>query len=80
MGDWFETRDIKDVPRDLLETFYHNQNLIIEDLHSKIERLSGCREFGSCDGMNGCCVDCSYDNEELWNKCAEFSHNYEIDK
>jgi hypothetical protein len=33
-----------------------------------------CKQFGNLDGMVGSCVDCSYNNEELFNKCWEYSH------
>ena len=32
-------------------------------------------EFGNIDGMNGSCVDCSYENKELFNKCWNFRWN-----
>lgn len=38
----------------------------------KLFLLTGCPYFGDMDGMNGSCVDCSIDNEELWNRCRNF--------
>lgn len=41
-------------------------------LHSRLEKLTGCSEFGLCDGMTGFCVECSYEQPELWEKCHNF--------
>ena len=45
-------------------------------LHKRLEKLTGCAEFGLCDGMTGFCVECSYEQPELWEKC----HNFKFDK
>ena len=55
--------------------FLHNAELQIESLRNRLEKLTGCREFGNIDGMNGSCVDCSYENKELFNKCWNFRWN-----
>lgn len=37
-----------------------------------LDKLTGCSQFGECDGTNGCCVECSYEQPELWQKCHDF--------
>jgi hypothetical protein len=70
MKDW-----IKSASREQLEINVHNDALIIADLRKRLYKLTGCGEFGKCDGMDGSCVECSYENNELWKRCIEFSHN-----
>ena len=35
-------------------------------------KITGCREFGNLDGMNGACVECSYNEKELFERCWNF--------
>lgn len=45
---------------------------------AKIAKLKNqCEYFGNPDGMIGSCVDCSVENESLWEKCIECSHAVE---
>lgn len=63
----------EDYPKEQLLIFLHNQDLIIEDLHLKIELLTGCNGFGSGDGTNGSCADCYYNNQAQWMRCNAFA-------
>ena len=58
-----------------LQIFLHNQELITENLRNRLFKLTGCKDFGNVDGMNGTCVKCSYEDEELFNKCWKFKFN-----
>lgn len=49
-----------------------NSEMMRMQLHKRLEKLTGCAEFGLCDGMTGFCVECSIDNKELFNKCWNF--------
>lgn len=53
--------------------FLHNTELQLESLRERMEKLTGCREFGALDGMNGACVECFYNERELWDKCEKFT-------
>lgn len=44
----------------------------IENLRKRIERLTGCPDFGMCDGMNGACLYCAEENKALFDKCWNF--------
>ena len=52
--------------------FLHNTELQLENLRERMEKLTGCREFGNLDGMNGACVECFYEERELFDKCWNF--------
>ena len=47
-----------------------------ELLHKKLKMLTGCTCFGDCDGMNGSCVDCYYDNPKLNMECSQFQGKF----
>lgn len=49
-----------------------NSEMTRMQLHKRLEKLTGCAEFGLCDGMIGFCVECSYNEPELWEKCNKF--------
>lgn len=55
-----------------LQIFLHNQELITENLRNRLFKLTGCRDFGNLDGMNGACIECSYEDKELFNRCWNF--------
>lgn len=57
--------------------FLHNTELELESLRKRMEKLTGCREFGYLDGMNGNCIECSYDNKKLFDKCWNFKFSKE---
>lgn len=50
----------------------HNLEYQLEVAEDKVEYLTGCPHFGESDGMNGSCVECSYQCEFLWEKCHPF--------
>ena len=54
----------------------HNLKLENEMLKNKLWLLTGCSGFGDSDGMNGTCVDCSYDDEIMWRRCRLFQHSF----
>lgn len=45
-------------------------------LREKLGMLTGCTCFGDCDGMNGSCVDCHYDNPTLNMQCSQFQGKF----
>ena len=53
-----------------------NSEMMRMQLHKRLEKLTGCAEFGLCDGMTGFCVECSYNEPELWERC----HKFKFDK
>jgi hypothetical protein len=38
-----------------------------------LEYRNKCYFFGNPDGMTGSCVDCSYERNDLWERCMESS-------
>ena len=60
-----------------LRIFLHNQDYIIESLRQRLWRLTGCKDFGNLDGMNGACIECFYDDKQLFEKCEQFKFNKE---
>ena len=52
--------------------FLHNTEFELENLRERMKKLTGCREFGALDGMNGTCIECFYDNKKLFEKCEAF--------
>lgn len=55
-----------------LETFCINDDLREESLRNRLFLLTGCSCFGEQDGMTGCCVECSYENIDLFDRCTMF--------
>ena len=58
--------------KEQLIVFIHNNEYTINNLRNRLLKLTGCADFGNVDGMNGICVDCSYSDQELFNKCWQF--------
>ena len=52
--------------------FLHNTEWQLEHLRERMYKLTGCREFGNLDGMNGACVECFYEERELFDRCWNF--------
>lgn len=50
----------------------HNDDYIIASLRKRMKQLTGCPNFGMVDGMNGACVECFYEDRELFDKCEKF--------
>lgn len=70
-------QNIKDYTKEELEILYHNLNIEYERLCNKLFILTGCKHFGDGDGMNGSCIDCYHDNNDLHNRCELFSLAYD---
>ena len=68
--------ELEKQPKDILITWLLNSEYHRLTLNKRLEKLTGCAEFGLCDGMTGFCVECSYEQPELWEKC----HNFKFDK
>jgi len=64
--------DYSKYSKEELEIFCHNKDYEIERNRNKILLLTGCVAFGDTDGMNGTCVDCSYEDPVLWERCSSF--------
>ena len=62
--------------KEQLIIWLQNSEMMRIRLHNRLEKLTGCAEFGICDGMTGFCVECSYNEPELWEKC----HKFKFDK
>ena len=58
--------------KEQLIIFLKNNDYFIEELEHKLVLLTGCPFFGSCDGTNGACIDCSLENTVLFNRCLYF--------
>ena len=52
--------------------FLHNTEYELESLRKRMEKLTGCREFGALDNMNGNCIECFYDDRKRYEKCWNF--------
>lgn len=66
------TDPLQNETKEQLIIFLHNSQYTIDNLRKRLEVLTGCGDFGNVDGTNGCCVECSYDNKELFDKCWKF--------
>lgn len=49
-----------------------NQDRREDDLRNRLKKLSGCGDFGRHDGMNGSCVECFYEDRDLFDRCCNF--------
>ena len=49
-----------------------NNKYVIDNLRKRLKKLTGCCDFGNLDGMNGACVECSYNEKELFERCWNF--------
>ena len=58
--------------REQLYIFLNNDEYTIINLRNRLEKLTGCSDFGNVDGMDGYCVECSIDNKELFDRCWNF--------
>lgn len=62
--------------KEQLIIFLLNGNYENELLREKLGMLTGCTRFGDCDGMNGSCVDCCYNNPTLNMQCSQFQGTF----
>ena len=58
--------------KEQLIIFYKNNEYENQRLRDKITLLTGCAGFGDCDGTNGSCVDCCYNNPQMFERCNLF--------
>lgn len=63
---------LKKQTKEQLIIFLHNDDYIIDDLRTRLYKLTGCGNFGGVDGMNDSCIKCFYNNKELFQKCESF--------
>ena len=66
------TTNYQDFDKKQLEIFCHNKDLTEERDKNKIFLLTGCHTFGDLDGMNGSCIECAYENPNLFDRCHYF--------
>ena len=59
--------------KEQLIIFLHNKDIEIKRLEDTLFKLTDCHHFGQIDGTNGACVDCYYDNFDLFKKCENFT-------
>lgn len=62
--------------KEQLIIFLLNDDMKKELLMKKLQILTGCGSFGDCDGTNGSCVDCYYENPTLNMQCSKFQEKY----
>lgn len=67
--------DLMNESKEQLVIWLLNNEATRLQLHKRLEKLTGCAEFGLCDGMTGFCIECYYEQPELWEKC----HNFKFD-
>ena len=60
--------------RDDLDIRIKNYEYISDNLRDRLYKLTGCRNFGGCDGMDGSCHYCLEENRELFDKCWDFKY------
>ena len=72
--NYMSTNDefLEEQTKEQIIIFLHNTEYELESLRKRMEKLTGCREFGAVDGMNGNCIECFYDNKKLFEKCEKF--------
>ena len=52
--------------------FLQNEQFENQKLRLKLELLTGCQGFGDADGMDGSCVECSYNDPKQFERCHTF--------
>ena len=62
--------------KEQLIIFYKNNDYEIQRLRDKVALLTGCSGFGDCDGTNGGCIECYYDNPHLHQRCHLFQQAF----
>ena len=63
---------LKNQSKEQLIIFLKNREYVENRLRNRLFLLTGCSDFGNCGGMNGSCVECSYDREKLFESCHKF--------
>ena len=62
--------------KEQLIIFLKNNDYTMEKLRDKIFLLTGCAGFGDCDGTDGGCIDCLYDNPQQHKRCYLFQNTF----
>lgn len=62
--------------KEQLIIFLNNHEYIEKAYNERLFLLTGCGDFGNSDGTVGSCVDCSYENPDLWERCHSFTFAY----
>ena len=65
---------LNDFSREELENIIKIQDDLIKDLQERLYRLTGCHDFGDCDGTVGSCHYCLAENPETFEKCWQFKY------
>ena len=60
--------------REELKNIINNQEMIIKNLQERLYKLTGCLDFGGCDGTVGSCHYCLEEDPELFEKCWQFKY------
>lgn len=60
--------------REELENIIKNQDYTIKDLRERLYKLTGCLDFGGCDGTVGSCHYCLAEDPETFEKCWQFKY------
>lgn len=68
------TDPLQNETKEQLIIFLRNSQYTIDNLRKRLKTLTGCGDFGNVDGTVGSCVECSYDNPELFEKCWKFKY------
>lgn len=66
--------ELKNFSREELEQIIEYQHYTMQHLREQLYKLTGCYNFGSCDGMDGSCHYCSEQTPETFEKCWNFSY------
>ena len=67
-----DRKELENQSKNTLITWLLNSEYQRLTLNRRLEKLTGCSEFGSVDGMNGSCIDCFYEDRPLFDKCWNF--------
>lgn len=51
-----------------------NYEYALDNLRARLYKLTGCRNFGGCDGMDASCHYCLEERKELFDRCWEFKY------
>ena len=64
--------ELENQSKDTLITWLLNSEYERIKLMKRLDKLTGCSDFGTCDSTNGSCVICGYEQPELYERCWNF--------
>ena len=64
--------ELESQSKDTLITWLLNSEYQRIILMKRLDKLTGCNDFGLCDSTNGACVICGYEQPELYERCWNF--------